>query len=70
MELDKFGTDRPDDQHDEYPPFAIHPWAVLSYFCLSAEPASLGMLKDSQTHFQVQTIKNTPTLHRRKRRFL
>lgn len=42
MELDKFGTDRPDDQHDEYPPFAIHPWAVLSYFCLSAEPASLG----------------------------
>lgn len=63
-------ADRPDDQHDEYPPFAICPQAVLSYFCLSAEPASLGHAQNGQAHFQVQTIKNTPTLHRKKIRLL
>lgn len=38
----KFGTDRPDGQNYEYPPFANHPQAVLNCFWLSGQPASLG----------------------------
>ena len=39
----KFGTDRPEGQNnDEYPPFAIHPPAVLNCFWLSGQPALLG----------------------------
>lgn len=57
--------DRPGDQNDEYPPFAIHPQAVLSSFWLSAEPASLRHAQRQLSPFsgadnkKCNVIKNT-----------
>lgn len=47
----KFGTDKPDGQNDEYPPFAIHPQAVLNCFLLTGQPALLGQAQRQPSPF-------------------